>query len=146
MRTIRDITQADVDTCAALLIDAYNREPWNDHWTMEIATRFLREFLQVERFKGFLMEEGGQAVGAAFCHSRTWWTADELFVDEFYIASSQQRKGLGGELMTAIEAYTKAMGLAGVTLLTNRFYPAMEFYKKHGFEVAGHVVFLYKTV
>jgi aminoglycoside 6'-N-acetyltransferase I len=37
------------------------------------------------------------------------------------------------------------MDLAGVTLLTNRFYPAMDFYKKNGFEEAGHVVFLYKV-
>lgn len=145
MRTIRDITPADIETCAALLIDAYNREPWNDHWTMETATRLLREFMQVERFKGFLLEEDGVAVGAAFCHSRTWWTNDELFVDEFYIANNKQRMGLGGELMAAVEAYTKAMGLAGVTLLTNRYFPAMDFYRKLGFEEAGHVVFLYKV-
>lgn len=146
MRTIRAITGNDLDACAALLIDAYNCPPWDNHWTMDNARIYLAEFLQVERFRGFLMEEDGVAVGAAFCHSRTWWTGDEVYVDEFFISNSHQRKGLGGELMAAIEALVREQGLEGITLLTNRHFPAMDFYRKHGFEEAGHVVFLYKVL
>jgi aminoglycoside 6'-N-acetyltransferase I len=146
MKQIRSITENDLPACAALLIDAYNREPWHNHWTMDTAMRYLSEFLRAERFKGFLMEQDGRAVGAAFCHSRTWWTGDELYVDEFYIASDMQRKGLGGELMAALEAYVQEQGWNGITLLTNRHFPARDFYQKHGFSEAEHVVFMYKVL
>jgi GNAT superfamily N-acetyltransferase len=146
MCQIRDIIASDIDACAALLIDAYNREPWLNHWTMESARRYLAEFMQVERFKGFMMEEDGRAVGAAFCHSRTWWNGDEIYIDEFFIATDMQRKGLGGEMMAAIELVVKEQGLEGITLLTNRHFPAKDFYRKHGFEEAEHVLFMYKVL
>jgi aminoglycoside 6'-N-acetyltransferase I len=146
VKQIRDITEKDLPACAELLIDAYNREPWLNHWTVETARRYLSELLRMERFKGFILEEGDRAAGAAFCHSRAWWTGDELFIDEFYIASGMQRKGLGGKLMAAIEEYVKAEGWEGVTLLTNRHFPARDFYLKHGFAEAEHVLFMYKVL
>lgn len=146
MRQIRDITSGDINACAALLIDAYNCEPWNNRWTMESASRYLKECQGAERFKGFLLIEDGRAVGASFGHGKTWWTGDEFCVDELYIATDFQRKGLGGELMAHIEEYVKSLGLNGVTLLTNRHLPAREFYLKHGFEPAEHVLYMYKVL
>jgi aminoglycoside 6'-N-acetyltransferase I len=146
MRQIREITADDIDACAELLIDAYNAEPWNDHWTMDNAPKYLLEFLGKERFKGFMLVDDGCAVGAAFGHSRTWWTGDEYYIDEFYIATGMQRRGLGKELMAAVEAYVKSLGLEGITLLTNRYYPAKDFYLKNGVETAEHVLFMYKVL
>jgi GNAT superfamily N-acetyltransferase len=146
MRQIRQIGAEDMSACAELLMDAYNRGPWHNRWTAETAERYLSEILKAQRFRGLLMEEDGRAVGAAFCHGRTWWTADELYVDEFFIASDMQRKGLGGELLQRVEEYARAEGLAGVTLLTNRHFPARDFYLKHGYAEAVHVLFMYKTV
>jgi aminoglycoside 6'-N-acetyltransferase I len=146
VRLIRDITTEDIGACAVLLVDTYNREPWNDHWTTDAAARCLLEFLHMQRFKGFLLMEGSRALGAAFCHSCTWWTGDELYIDEFYIANDMQRKGLGGELLAYVEEYVRAEGLEGITLLTNRHYPARDFYLKHGFTQAEHVLFMYKVL
>ena len=146
MGIIRPITIGDVNACAQLLLDAYNCEPWSNRWTMEKARRYLTEFVNAERFTGFLMEEDGRAVAAAFCHSRTWWTGDELYVDEFYVATDMQKKGLGGRLMAAVTQAVRDQGLNGVTLLTDRRFPAMEFYTRQGFEEAGNVVFLYRVV
>lgn len=146
MRFIKAISANELDACAALLINAYNCEPWNNHWTMETARRYLMEFLCGERFEGYLMMENGRALGAAFCHSRTWWTGDELYIDEFYIESSMQRRGLGKELLAHIEQSVKSQGLEGITLLTNRFFPARDFYLKNGFEPAEHVLFMYKIL
>lgn len=146
MYLIREIIPTDIPACASLLVDAYNREPWNDCWTMESAERYLREFLAADRFMGLLLEKDGNLSGVAFCHSRTWYTGDELYVDELYIASNAQRQGLGGELLARMEQFVRAEGLKGITLLTNRFFPAREFYKNHGFEEAEHVLFMYKTL
>lgn len=146
MIQINDITPSDIPACAGLLIDAYNCEPWNNHWTMESASKYLNEFIGIERFKGFLLYEDETPAGALFGHGKTWWTGDEFYVDELYIASAMQRKGLGYTLLRHAEEYVKSLGLNGVTLLTDRNFPARNFYLKNGFEEAEHVLFMYKIL
>jgi aminoglycoside 6'-N-acetyltransferase I len=132
--------------CATLLRDAYNCAPWDNHWSEEASERYLKEFLINPRFVGYVICEDSKIVGAAFCHEKTWWTNDELFVDEFYISPDFQRKGYGNILLKHIEKYIEEKKLAGFTLLTNRYMPAVNFYEKNGFVKAEHVVFMYKEV
>ena len=143
---IREFHPDDVETCVHLLIEAYNGEPWNDHWTLETATRYLKEFVSNDKFVGFVLCEDETIVGALFAHRKTWWTNDELFVDELYITPRLQRQGYGERLLTHAEQYAKSKGLAGLTLLTNRFFPAKAFYAKNGYSHAEHVIFMYKEL
>ncbi len=143
---IRNLARKDIPESAELLMRAYNGAPWNEQWSLEPAKRYLCEFADHTRFVGVAVFEKGHMVGAAFCHKKTWWTNDELFVDEFFIEPASQRKGYGEALLAYIEGYIRTQGLAGFTLLTNRNMPALAFYRKHGFVDAEHVVFLYKMV
>ena len=143
---IRAFHPDDMATCVHLLIAAYNREPWNDHWTIEAATKYLNEFAASDQFVGFVICENEAVIGAMFAHRKTWWTNDELFVDELYIAPDLQRKGYGERLLAHAERYAKSAGLAGLTLLTNQYLPAKAFYTKIGYTHAEHVIFMYKVV
>jgi aminoglycoside 6'-N-acetyltransferase I len=143
---IREFHPDDMDTCVHLLIEAYNGEPWNNHWTIETATRYLNEFVSNDNFVGLVICENEAIVGAMFAHRKTWWTNDELFVDELYITPHLQRQGYGERLLTHAEGYAQSTGLAGLTLLTNRYFPAKAFYAKHGYIQADHVIFMYKEL
>ncbi|MDF2685415.1 MAG: family N-acetyltransferase [Clostridia bacterium] len=136
----------DLNKCIDLLINAYNCEPWNNHWTADTAKRYLQEFVSCPRFVGFTISLDKNIVGAAFCHERTWWNNDELYVDEFYIDPNYQRQGFGKQLIQFIENYIKEKKLAGFTLLTNKYMPAPNFYRKNGFADAEHVLFMYKEI
>ena len=143
---IREFHPNDMPACVDLLIEAYNGEPWNCHWTIETATRYLNEFVSIQNFVGFVICEDVAIVGAMFAHRKTWWTNDELFVDEVYIAPRCQRQGYGAKLLGHAEDYAKVEGLAGLTLLTDRYMPAAAFYAKRGYLQAEHVVFMYKVL
>ena len=143
---IRAYNPGDLVDCVRLLIDAYNGEPWHNHWTPETAERYLSEFVSGNSFVGFVVCEGDSVVGAMFAHRKTWWTNDELFVDEFFIVPAHQRQGYGEKLLGHAERYAKEVGLAGLTLLTNHYMPARTFYAKHGYHQADHVVFMYKEL
>ena len=143
---IREIHSNDIETCANLLIEAYNTEPWNNRWTIDTANKYLNEFYSSKNFVGFVICENDVIIGAMFAHRKTWWTNDELFVDEFYIAPRLQRQGYGKSLLEHAELYTKSQNLAGLTLLTNRYFPAKNFYEKHNYIQADHVVFMYKEI
>ena len=100
---IREFHPDDMETCVHLLIEAYNGEPWNCHWTIETATRYLKEFVSNDKFVGFVLCDNETIVGALFAHRKTWWTNDELFVDELYITPRLQRQGYGERLLTHAE-------------------------------------------
>ncbi|SDM80868.1 GNAT family N-acetyltransferase [Acetanaerobacterium elongatum] len=144
--TFKSITNDELQTCAELLMRTYNCPPWNDRWTAESALRYVSEFFGFPRFFGFAAFEGDELVGAMFCREHTWYTNDELYVDEFFIAPEHQRKGYGAAMLKYAEDYIKSKGLAGFTLLTNRYMPAPRFYEKNGFTTAEHVMFMYKEV
>jgi aminoglycoside 6'-N-acetyltransferase I len=143
---IRHLQTEDIADCACLLIEAYNGAPWNNHWTTETATHYLSEFAVSANFIGFVAEEGAEIIGAMFAHRRTWWTQDEGYVDELFVHPASQGKGCGKRLLEHAEAYCKANGLAGLTLLTDRNMPAKAFYEKNGYTLAEHVIFFYKVV
>lgn len=143
---IRLLETNHIQGCAELLMQAYNSAPWDDQWSKETAERYLNEFATNPRFVGFIMLENNRIIGAAFCHEKTWWTNDELYVDEFYISPDFQRKGYGNILLQHLERYIKEKKLAGFTLLTNKYMPAVKFYDKNGFTKAEHVLFMYKEV
>lgn len=143
---IREFQSDDIEKCVDLLIEAYNGEPWNCHWTVETAARYLNEFVSNDNFVGFVICNNEAVVGAMFMHRKTWWTNDELFVDELFITPHLQRHGYGESLLAHAEEYAKSKDLAGLTLLTNRYFPAKRFYEKHGYIQADHVVFMYKEL
>ncbi|MDR2686786.1 MAG: GNAT family N-acetyltransferase [Oscillospiraceae bacterium] len=143
---IREYTPAMFAACLDLFIEAFNGAPWNDSWTEETAGACLREIVENTRFFGFTLWEGGALVGAAFCHAWTYWRGGQAYVDELFVAPGCQRKGYGGLLMEAVEAYARAQGLVSVTLLTNREYPSFAFFEGQGYRQSGYMVYMHKRM
>jgi aminoglycoside 6'-N-acetyltransferase I len=143
---LRKLLIDDLEACVNLLIEAYNPSPWNYHWTQETGKKYLSEFICNDNFIGYVLLESEEIIGAMLAHRKTWWTNDEIFVDELFIKPDRQRHGCGEMLMKEAEQLAKEMGLGGVTLLTDRYHPAKLFYEKNGYTLAEHVIFMYKEV
>lgn len=143
---IRELLPEDIDVCVNMLIVAYNPPPWNEHWTKETGKKYLSDFISNSNFLGYVVVESDEIVGAMFAHRKTWWTNDEIFIDELFIRQDRQRHGYGKILMDQVEKLSEELGLGGVTLLTNKYHPAKLFYEKNGYTVAEHVIFMYKEV
>ena len=143
---IRLYQAEDLLGCVRMLMAAYNGEPWQNHWTVETGSRYLLEFAGSRDFVGWIALENGQLAGALFSHRQTWWTQDELYVDELFVHPDFQGKGHGKRLLMTAEGHCAKNNLAGVTLLTNRHMPAMAFYQQNGYTTGDHVAFLYKVV
>jgi aminoglycoside 6'-N-acetyltransferase I len=143
---IRPYVKADLDACAHLLIESYNGSPWNDVWTVEKASSYLREFAEVRRFVGFTVWKGQELAGVTFCHEQTWWEADELYVDEFYISPKLRHQGFGTELIQELENHCRQKRLGAIVFLTNNDMPAANFYRKNGFRQGEHQIFMCKDL
>lgn len=146
MAMIRNYAQKDLPECAELLLAAYNNDLWKARWEFGAACSCLLEFVGEPRFVGYVLEEEGKIRAAAFAKERTCDNGSELFVEDFFVAPAFQRMGFGTALLGALEDHVRKHALEGITLLTNRFLPSSDFYRKHGFTEAAHVQFLYKVL
>ena len=143
---IRELTEFDLDVCVELLITVYNSKPWDELWTKNTAKRYLQEFIHRKRSFGFVYVDKSTIVGALFGVERTFWSGDEVYVDEFYVHPQYQQKGVGKEMMMHLEQYCQKKELEAITLVTDKNVPAYHFYQKMNFNVSTANVFLYKNI
>ncbi|MDB5136024.1 MAG: family N-acetyltransferase [Mucilaginibacter sp.] len=143
---IRPLTKNDINKCAELYIKSYNQPPWNYNFTLEKAIKYLTEYVDSQRFVGFVLCEEDNIAGAVLGHSKTWWTNDLLFVDEVFISPERQRLGYGKFLLDHTENFAREKGYEVITLMTNKYMPAMKFYNGIDYLQAEHFVFLFKPI
>lgn len=144
--TIRPIIKSDIERYAKVFVPAYNQAPWNYHWKLDDAVRYLNEYISSPDFKGFSLYDNDVFVGAIFAHTKTWWTGNQLYIDEFFIDPTLQKKGYGKFLVSYAEQYALEHGLGTITLMTHKFMPAMKFYTDINFMHAQAFVVLFKQV
>ena len=143
---VRQMKREDIGACADILCSVYNNEMWQCRWTDDKAVEYLTDIFELKKFVGYVLEDGKEVVGGLFAHEKVWWNNSEIFVEEMFIRPKLQRKGYGTMLIRQIEKYVKENGFAGITLSTNKYAPAPDFYRKNGFADCGHVLFMAKEV
>ncbi|MBQ8780753.1 MAG: GNAT family N-acetyltransferase [Oscillospiraceae bacterium] len=143
---IRKMTNSDIRACAEILCAVYNNDMWQCNWTMETGTAYLEDYFNADKFVGFVLEEDDRIIGAMFSHEKIWWNNSELYVDEMFIQPELQRKGYGSMLIKSAEEYVSDKKLAGLTLCTNKYAPAPEFYRRNGFKDNEYILFMFKEI
>ena len=143
---IKPFSICDFDKCCDLFIKVFNEPPWNDNWTVETAKKRLKEFTDNKRFLGYTLWEDDMLIGAVFCHMKTHFSGDEIFIEELFVSQDYQRKGHGKALMNAVEQYAKENSFVSITLLTGTDSPAFEFYKNSGYEHLNSLAFMRKRI
>ena len=141
---IRELIKGDIPVCAEILCNVYNNDMWQCHWEKENAIEYLTDFFNMQKFVGYVLEEDGEILGGLFAHEKIWWNNSEVFIEEMFVKPEWQRKGYGSMLIQAVEEYVKEKGLAGLTLETNKYAPAPNFYRKNGFQDNDYVIVMYK--
>ena len=141
---IRKMERDDIALCADILCSVYNNEMWQCRWTDKTAREYLTDFFEGRKFVGYVLEDGRDIIGGIFAHEKVWWNNSEIFVEEMFVKPEQQQKGYGSMLLGQIEKYVNENGLAGITLSTNKYAPAPNFYRKNGFSDCEHVLFMAK--
>ncbi len=141
---IRKMQKTDIPACAEILCAVYNNEMWQCRWTIETGVAYLEDYSEGKKFVGFVIEENEKIIGALFAHEKIWWNNSELYIDEMFILPEMQRGGYGSMLINAAEEYVKEHSLAGITLCTNKYAPAPNFYRKNGFVDNEFIMFMYK--
>lgn len=146
MYKIRPVKSEDLINCADIFLLAYKQPPWHYAWTRERAIQYLQEYFETKKFLGFVITENEEVAGAIFCHAKTWWTNDLLYVDELFISPARQGHGLGKQLLEHATLAGKQINLESISLMTNEYAPAFNFYLKQNYQKASQFVILFRQV
>lgn len=144
--TIRDIQPEDIDACAQVFMEAYNGLPWNYKWEHAGAVKYLKEYMASSGFRGFVICEDEKICGAMLGHRKTWWTNDQLMIDELFVPASSQGKGYGRLLLEHTETWSKEQGLEMIVLMTNKLMPAFNFYLNNDYNKVDQYLFMFKDL
>jgi aminoglycoside 6'-N-acetyltransferase I len=134
MIEIREFQKEDINQCSDLFLKVFTREPWNDQWeSFESAQEYLTEFIVNPSFSGFIASENGRIIGVCFGHKRSYWQGREFEIDEMYVDTDAQGKGVGTKLICYAKGQLDKQGIKNFVLMTGKDLPAEKFYIKNGF-------------
>lgn len=143
---IREIKAGDLSLCASVFVYTMNDEPWYEQWSPEKAKRYLSELLDMPGALCVVAELEDEVVGAAFCRLRTWYSGSELYIEEIFVQTEYQRRGIGGSMLSFLEEYAMENGIGSIALTTDRRYPAARFFAHSGFGESRDIALMYKDV
>ncbi|MCD1258382.1 GNAT family N-acetyltransferase [Paenibacillus athensensis] len=146
MSNIRPINLNLLAPCAELFAEVFNQPPWNDQWTFETATARLQVMYQTPHFYGLAYEEEGRLLGLVMGNSEVWYNGMHFKIVEFCVAGGQQRKGIGSQLLQALEAELQQRDVTQIYFITGKGGDAEAFYRKHGYTVHSGLVVMTKRL
>jgi aminoglycoside 6'-N-acetyltransferase I len=140
------ISEKHLDDCVAVFMNVYNSPPWNCHWTTEKATQYLLELITDASFVGFIEYKNNDAIGAILGHKKTWWTGQQLVIDELFVSPAFQKNGYGKKLLKLCEGYAVTDHIELLGLMTNKYLPAFGLYEGMEYIAADQYIFMFKQI
>ena len=132
--------------CAAVFCSAFAEAPWKESWPPALAETRIFELTGTPFSVGFVYEENGRILALAAGRVCSYLYGKEYVIDEFCVASEQQGKGIGSELMRHIALDRKAAGCVSIVLQTTHGYPSEQFYLKNGFQYSPDMITMYRPL
>jgi len=130
---IRPFEINDLPASADIFIEVFNSEPWNDRWTIQLATEYFQDVIATPGFYGFVFEKESVIVGFVLGTRKKWWSGDIYYLYEMCVNSTFQGIGIGSQIMAETKKSLINKGFSSIVLLTERTFPSARFYEKHGF-------------
>ncbi len=142
----KQILDEHIHELALLYIKTYNAPPWNDKWTVEIASLRLDEMINCRDAYGLVcVDEDNNIIGAILGVAETYHSCRQFLIKSFLIDPTHQGKGIGTQLLAEFENRLKAQGVTTTYLLTDR-EDKETFYNQRGYSSWNSLVVMGKNL
>ncbi len=133
--------------CGYILMQAYNGEPWNDTWTHEKAIEKVMYSYNSPNFIGWVVKVDNKVVGGCVGNIEPNFYGDFYYLREMFLLPEFQSKGIGSQLIAAIQNHLKSIAIKEIVLLTNSENHPHDFYIKNGLkDMPGMTMMYYRQV
>ncbi len=143
---IRPLEKVDLPTCAELFAQVFCAPPWSESWDTPTVMRRFDDCWRTPGFFGLLAKNEEQIVGFALGQVEQWVTNRHFLLREMCVALEMQRRGVGSQLMQALEDHLREAGVGRIVLHTARESDAQTFYDRCGFHTSARMVMMSKRL
>jgi len=148
--------RADQEAVLAM-VDAYSRDAMGDGKSLDpdVRTQLIPGLRRHPTTLIFLAFDGGQPIGAAVCFIgfSTFAAKPLINIHDFVVLPTSRGKGIGRQLLEAVETKAKQLGCCKLTLeVMDKNHQAVRMYQAAGFEryalqeEAGAAIFMSKPL
>ena len=144
---LRVLSLSDREEITAKFTRVFTAEPWCDDWsdTGQLYA-YITDLAGQENSLTLGYMENGEIAALAMGRKKHWYTGTEYCIDEFFVDTPFQGKGVGSAFLKDMKEYLSSEGIEQIFLQTDRNVPAYGFYLKNGFiEIEDIVSFAAST-
>lgn len=94
-------SEGELAELAEIYVRAYNPKICVENWTSKKAYELLQQLFGQNEKICLVASCEGKTVGALLAHINHWWSGNQLYIDELFVAPEFQKSGIGTTLMTA---------------------------------------------
>ncbi len=146
MLQYRVFTQEDIPLVAELYVESFNAAPWNDHWTIETASKRLSQMLNRGSAYGLLAYDEDGICGLVVGDEEQFYYGPQFQIREFCVDNNRRGQGLGTKIYQELEQRLKERGIAEIVLYTLRHRATEGFYQRIGFATDENIAFMSKKI
>jgi len=138
---VRNYNSEDLTDIKKILTEYIS--PTDRVWDNNMVEAFISDALREQPDGVFVAELDGKVAGFAAVIFRDWQNI--AYLDYIQVKTSEMRKGVGHNLIEKCINWSKMKGARIVYTETGRNnVRAIEFYKKHGFQITGYIPEYYR--
>lgn len=122
-----------LDECIHLYQKVFAKAPWfenNDRMSIE---QLFMNFHKNNAFIGYVARSGEDIVAVSIGLAKPYIKGLEYYIDQFFVDYELQGKGIGSLFLNEIKKDLIMKNIRAIMLLTEKQYPAFNFYIKNGF-------------
>lgn len=142
LEEILPLTKEHLGTCANLLVQVFNTEPWNESWTYATARTLLSEIFNTPGFIGLVLLCDREIVGFIVGYCEQSCNNRRFFLREICVQSDKQRQGIGKKLLRQLVKTLSTMNVSLIYLLTMKDEGLKNFYTKSGFHQSPYMMLM----
>lgn len=142
----KEIMLSDIENIVVMYVNTFNSSPWNDEWTIETASKRLRQMINCESSYGIIAYQDEVVCGMILGSEEQFYNGVVFNIKEFCVRNDIRSQGLGSKIIQEFENRLKDKGISRIVLCTLKNDITQGFYEKKGFQICDGMIMMEKEL